>query len=59
MEIQYWATVTWQENANASIANEKPTLGQYIHVIWESRDVHQPNKSCSQYASCYIQLDPG
>ena len=34
METQYWANVAWQENANANIANGKPTLGQYIHVAW-------------------------
>ena len=32
MEIQYWANVAWQENANA---NGNLTLGQYIHVVWE------------------------
>ena len=34
METQNWAHVAWQENANANIANGKPTLGQYIHVVW-------------------------
>ena len=36
MKTQYWANVAWQENANANIANGKPTLVQYmpIHVVW-------------------------
>ena len=31
----YWTNVAWQENANANSANGKPTLDQYIHVIWK------------------------
>ena len=34
MEIQYRTNVAWQENANANIANGKPTLDQYIYVVW-------------------------
>ena len=35
METQYWANVAWQDNANFNIANGKPTLGQYIYVVWD------------------------
>ena len=37
METQYWANVAWQENDNDNnIAKGKPTLSQYIYVVWDT-----------------------
>ena len=47
METQYWDNVAWQENANA---NGKPTLCQYIHVVWDL--------ICQNLSSIHISIAP-